>query len=89
MLRRGYGVNTGKRDTLEVDFVAMNQKKIIYYQVSATVRDPHTLAKELASLQKIHDHYLTYILTLDEDPETDYDGIRRINALDWLIGKTK
>jgi predicted AAA+ superfamily ATPase len=89
LLRRGYDVYTGKIDTLEVDFVAMNQKEIIYYQVSATVRDPHTLARELASLQQIHDHYPKFILTLDEDPETDYDGIRRINALDWLIGKTK
>lgn len=28
-------------------------------------------------------------LTLDEGPEADYEGIRRINALDWLIGKTE
>lgn len=28
-------------------------------------------------------------LTLDEDPEADYEGIRRINALDWLIGTTQ
>ena len=28
------------------------------------------------------------ILTLDDDPETQYDGIRRINARDWLLGLT-
>ena len=28
------------------------------------------------------------ILTLDEDPEADYEGIRRVNALDWLMGLT-
>ena len=27
------------------------------------------------------------ILTLDDDPNADYAGIRRINALEWLIGK--
>ena len=45
--------------------------------------------RELLSLQKIHDHYQKILLTLDEDPEADYEGIRRINALDWLIGKTE
>lgn len=60
---------------------------IIYYQVAASVRDEKTLLRELAPLQKITDHYQKFILTLDEDPEADYEGIRRINALDWLIGK--
>ena len=26
-------------------------------------------------------------LTLDEDPTADYDGIKRINALKWLMGE--
>ncbi|MCI6465676.1 MAG: hypothetical protein MSA90_09440 [Faecalicatena sp.] len=51
------------------------------------MRDEKTLLRELAPLQKITDHYQKFILTLDEDPEADYEGIRRINALDWLIGK--
>ena len=27
-----------------------------------------------------------YVGKLDEDPEADYNVIRRIKALDWLIG---
>ena len=69
-------------------FVAMDQKRTIYYQVAASVRDENTLRRELTPLQKIPDHYQKVILTLDEDPEADYDGIRRINALDWLVGLT-
>ena len=61
--------------------------KKIYYQVAATVRDENTLKRELSSLQKISDHYQKIILTLDEDPEADYNGIRRINVLEWLIEK--
>lgn len=87
LIRRGYDVYVGKIDELEVDFVAMEPKRIIYYQVAASVRDEKTLLRELAPLQKITDHYQKFILTLDEDPEADYEGIRRINALDWLIGK--
>jgi hypothetical protein len=88
LLRRGYEVYVGKVDEYEVDFVVMDGKRTTYYQVAATVRDENTLKRELAPLQKISDHYPKLILTLDEDPEADYDGIRRINALDWLMGKT-
>ncbi len=85
LLRRGYKVFVGKVDAFEVDFVAMNQKGITYFQVAATVRDKDTLARELRPLQKITDSYPKYILSLDDDPEADYDGIRRINALNWLM----
>ena len=85
LLRRGYKVFVGKVDAFEVDFVAMNQKGITYFQVAATVRDKDTLARELRPLQKITDSYPKYILSLDDDPEADYDGICRINALNWLM----
>ncbi len=86
LLRRGYEVYIGKAGELEVDFVAMRQNQITYFQVAATVREETTLKRELASLEKIHDHYPKFILTLDEDPEADYNGIRRVNALEWLMG---
>lgn len=89
LLRRGNEVFIGKIDDLEVDFVAMDGKQTTYYQVAASVRDEKTLARELASLEKIPDHYPKIVLTLDEDPQADYNGIRRINALDWLMGTVK
>lgn len=86
LLRRGYEVYVGKMDDSEVDFVAIDNKKTIYFQVAATVRDEKTLERELKPLQNIKDHYQKIVLTLDDDPEADYNGIRRINALDWLLG---
>ena len=86
LLRRGYEVYVGKIDDLEVDFVCMNARGRVYYQVAATVREEKTLRRELLSLERIADHYPKVILTLDEDPEADYNGIRRINALDWMMG---
>ena len=85
LLRRGYDIYVGKIDTLEVDFVAMNHHGNLYIQVAASVRDAHTLARELAPLEKINDHYPRLILTLDDDPAADYNGIRRENALEWLV----
>lgn len=87
LLRRQKSVYIGKIDNLEVDFVAIDENDIVYYQVAATVRDEATLKRELSSLQQINDQYTKYILTLDEDPEADYDGIKRINALKWLMGE--
>lgn len=85
LLHRQKRVYVGKMDDLEVDFVVMDEQGIAYYQVAATVRDENTLKRELASLQQIKDQYPKYILTLDEDPDADYDGIKRINVLQWLV----
>lgn len=87
LLRRRYKVYVGKIDDSEVDFVAINGDGNSYFQVAATVRDAATLERELKSLRAIKDNYPKYLLTLDEDPATDYDGIKRLNALDWLMGK--
>ena len=87
LLRRGYDVSIGKMDEFEVDFVAVNQNGTEYIQVAATVRDDVTLQRELRPLQRISDNYPKTILTLDDDPDADYDGIRRINALEWLLRK--
>lgn len=87
LLRRGYDVYIGKVDDYEVDFVAINSKGIEYYQVSETVRDENTLNRELRPLDMIKDHYPKYLLTMDLDPETSYNGIRKINVLDWLLEK--
>ena len=88
LLRRGYDVYVGKVDKFEVDFVAQNNRGTAYFQVALTVRDEKTLERELRPLLSIRDHYPKVILTLDEDPEVQYDGIRRINARDWLLGLT-
>ncbi len=89
LLHRQKKVYIGKMDNLEVDFVAVDEDDITYYQVAATVRDEATLKRELASLRQIKDQYPKYILTLDDDPVADYDGIKRINVLKWLVNMEK
>ena len=43
------------------------------------------MERELAPLRKIADNYPKYLLTLDKDPDGDYERIRRYNELNWLI----
>ncbi len=87
LLRRGYKVYVGKVDDLEIDFVAENRDGLKYFQVALTVRDDSVLERELRSLQKTGDHYPKYLITYDMDMETDYDGITKINIVDWLLNK--
>lgn len=85
LLRRGYNVYIGRVGDTEVDFVASDQTDTLYFQVASTVRDSTTLERELRPLQKIRDNYPKIILTLDDDPDVDYEGILRTNALQWLV----
>ena len=92
LLRRGYDVYIGKYDELEVDFVAKKPENTVYYQVALTTRaegeeENRILDRELTPLRKINDNYPKYILTLDDDLDADFDGIKKINVLDWLLEK--
>jgi len=85
LLRRSYDVYVGKVDSFEVDFVAQNQDGNHYYQVALTVREEATLNRELRPLQMLQDDYPKVLLTLDDDPSRDIDGIKILNARDWLL----
>lgn len=87
LIRRGYKVYIGKVGEKEIDFVAVNKEGTVYYQVAYTTRDEKTLDRELSPLMSINDHYPKNILTMDIDPEVDYNGIRKMNVIDWLLKK--
>ena len=85
LIRRGYKVFIGKVDDTEIDFVAQNYEGNLYIQVSATARDTATLERELKPLQSVKDNYPKLLLTLDDDPTVDFNGIKQINVLEWLL----
>ena len=85
LIRRGYQVLIGKTNTTEVDFVANKDNETVYFQVAQTILAEDTLNRELKPLQNIKDNYPKYLLTLDYLPQTDYNGIKQVNIIDWLI----
>ena len=88
LLRRKANVYVGQFDKNEIDFVVINSNEIEYYQVALTVLDENTLKRELAAFKNIKDNYPKYLITLDDVlPNTDYEGIKVINALEWLLGE--
>ena len=88
LLRRKANVYVGQFDKNEIDFVVINSNEVEYYQVALTVLDENTLKRELAAFKNIKDNYPKYLITLDDVlPNTDYEGIKVINALEWLLGE--
>ena len=87
LLRRGNIVHIGKQGDREVDFIAQNPETnaTTYYQVSYTVTHKDTLQRELEPLQMLNDNYEKIILTTDIH-ETNYQGIKQINVINWLLG---
>jgi len=86
LIRRKGNIYVGQFDKNEVDFVVINSNEIEYYQVALTVLDENTLKRELDAFKNIKDNYPKYLITLDDVMvNTDYDGIKVVNALEWLL----
>ena len=73
------------RRRAEKGFVVEKPNGTEYYQVAATVRNASTLERELAPFGKLRDHHPKFLLTLDEDPSDNINGICKLNVLDWLL----
>ena len=85
LLRRGYDVAIGKIDNKEVDFIAtkVNDKK--YIQVTESMNAPETRQRELTPLQQIPDNYEKMVVCMDTGMQQDQDGIRIVDAIDFLL----
>jgi predicted AAA+ superfamily ATPase len=93
LIRRGYDVYVGKVGSSEVDFIAIGENGEEYYQVAYTVEGESAsgntiLERELAPLEAIHDHNPKFLLTMDLVPRMSHNGIKQVNALDWLLGSS-
>lgn len=85
LLRRGYKVNIGKTLDYEVDFIAENINTIKYYQVSQSLVDENVKKREIRSLESIADNYEKIILTMDKTINNDFNGIKVVNIIDFLL----
>lgn len=87
LIRRNNQVWIGKVNQFEVDFIVRNNDGYTQYiQVSQTVQDKATLERELKPLNMISDHFEKILITMDYGTGT-YNGIKKVNAIDWLQNK--
>lgn len=86
LMRRNYNVYIGYFTNAEIDFVAIKNGEIEYYQVCLSLLNEEVLKREVKSLKMINDNYPKYIISMDK-VGTNYniDGIKHINLIDWLM----
>lgn len=87
LLRRGCKVTIGKYQENEVDFVAEKRGEFTYIQVTADMVSKSTFDREMKPLYAIQDNYEKIVLTLDKLTVGNYDGIKVLNVIDWLLNK--
>lgn len=87
LLRRGCKVTIGKYQENEVDFVAEKRGEFTYIQVTADMVSKSTFDREMKPLYAIQDNYEKIVLTLDKLTVGNYDGIKVVNVIDWLLNK--
>lgn len=85
LLRRGYDVSIGKIDNLEIDFIAQKSDEKLYIQVTDDMSISSVTQRELAPLKKVKDNYPKFVLALNLGLENNYDGIKILNVIDWLV----
>lgn len=85
LIRRGRSVHVGVLGPHEIDFVSGPGQAREYWQVAASVRDEATLARELRPLRELRDNYPKWLVTLDDDPPMDHEGIRQVSAIDFFL----
>ena len=87
LIRRGFDVFAGRLGEYETGFAAQRPDETLYVWAAVSVRTPEVLQRALKSLKAVGDSCRKFILTLDNDPAADFDGIVRMNALEWLMGR--
>lgn len=83
--RRGYEVYIGKKETKEIDFVAVQRDECIYVQVCRSL--PEESDREIANLLAIKDHYPKYVVTLDELATGNVNGVKIVHLVDFLLSQ--
>lgn len=85
LIRRGYPVFFGKWYDAEVDFLAVKQVEKKYFRVTYSLLDERVKERELGPLKAIKDSYEKNIISMDKSFVTDYQGIKIINIIDFLL----
>lgn len=85
--RRGYDVYIGKIKNKEIDFVATKQNEKIYVQVTQEIKSEKTQKREYEQLLEIRDNYPKYVVMADDFAGGNYEGIKTMNIVDFLLSK--
>ena len=82
-----YNVFIGKYDDYEIDFIAEKNGEKKYFQVAYLLNSEKTIEREFSVLEKVKDNYPKYVITMDNLPKSNRNGITRMHIIDFLLDK--
>ena len=89
LIRRGYRVTVGSYRDREVDFTAVRNGEVEYFQVTQTMLPENVYEREVRSLRDVGDNFPKTVLSLDPFQVPIGGGIKHRNIVDWLLGRNE
>lgn len=84
LLQAGYRVFIGNIYQLEIDFIAEKNQEKIYIQVTYLLSGTDVIAREYGNLEKIHDNWPKWVVSMDDIQLPSKNGIRHVQAWHFL-----
>lgn len=86
LLRRGYRVDVGRFNEVEIDFVARKVDEEEYIQVTRQIPEN---THETDNLLNLRTGFKKFVITEEHLDATNIDGIPVYNVIDWLLKDSK
>ena len=85
LVAAGYEVKVGKSGEKEIDFVCKKRGELTYIQVCYILNNENTIQREFGNLLKIKNNYPKYVLSLDPETNSSYEGIQHKNIRQFCM----
>ncbi len=83
--QENYKVTIGKSDDLEIDFIAEKSGEKLYIQIAYLLESAETRKREFTVFNAVKDNYPKYVLSMDNLPASNMEGIIRMNIIEFLL----
>lgn len=84
LLIAGYKIRVGQTGDKEIDFIAEKDGSKIYVQASYLIATDKVKKREFGNLLLVKDNYPKYVVSLDEYPQGNYQGIQHMHLKEFL-----
>ncbi len=83
--KRNYKIYIGQFNNVEIDFIIERKGQKAYIQVAYLLASEQTIEREFNPLIAIKDNYQKYVISFDKHFAENYEGIKHLNIIDFLM----